>query len=140
MDLSMIAYWTIRELLLGVPGVANVAIWGERIKIPQVQVDPERMQANDVSLDEVMEATADALDVGILQFSDGAVIGTGGFIDTPNQRLSIRSVSAIKSAKDLAQVPIGDKKKSDGTPLRLGDVAEVVEDTWPLFGDAVVND
>src|SRR6516165_4424848 len=30
MDLSMLAYWTIRQRLLGVPGVANVAIWGER--------------------------------------------------------------------------------------------------------------
>ncbi|HLO30164.1 MAG TPA: efflux RND transporter permease subunit, partial [Anaerolineales bacterium] len=139
MDLSMISYWTIRARLLSVPGVANVAIWGERIRIPQVQVDPEKMRASNVSLDEVMETTADALDVGILQFSDGAVIGTGGFIDTPNQRLGIRPVLPIKSAADLAKVPIGNKKKSDGTPLRLGDVANVVEDTWPLFGDAVVN-
>ena len=140
MDMSMISYWTIRARLLQVSGVANVLIWGERIKIPQVRVDPERMQKYDVTLDDVMETTANALDVGILQFSNGAVIGTGGFIDTPNQRLSIRSVLPIKSAADLAQVPIGVKKKSDGTPLRLADVAEVVEDTWPLIGDAVIND
>ncbi len=37
-------------------------------------------------------------------------------------------------------MPIGDKKKPDGTPLQLGDVANVVEDTWPLIGDAVIND
>jgi Cu/Ag efflux pump CusA len=140
MDMSMISYWTIRARLLGVPGVANVLIWGERIKIPQVRVDPERMQAYDVSLDEVMEVTANALDVGILQFSNGSVIGTGGFVETANQRMSIRAVLPIKSAADLAQVPIGDKKKSDGTPLRLLDVADVVEDTWPLIGDAVIND
>ncbi len=133
-DMSMIAYWTIRARLLRVPGVANVAIWGERIKMPQVQVDPERMRAHDVSLDEVMETTADALDVGILQFSNGAVIGTGGFIETPNQRLGIRPrLGRSSSAEDLAQVPIGDQKKSDGTPLRLSDVANVVEDTWPLI-------
>lgn len=140
MDMSMIAYWTIRARLLRVPGVANVAIWGERIRIPQVQVDPERMRTNGVSLDDVMEVTADALDVGILYFSNGAVIGTGGFIETPNQRVSIHPVTSIRSAADLAQIPIHDKKKSDGTPLRLGDVADVVENTWPLFGDAVVND
>src|SRR5690349_3974269 len=140
MDMSMIAYWTIRARLLAVPGVANVAIWGERIRIPQVRVDPVRMRLHKVALDDVMETTADALDVGILQFSEGAVIGTGGFIDTPNQRLGIRSVLPIKSAADLAQVPIkGNKFKSDGSPVRLGDVADVVEDTWPLFGDAVVN-
>ena len=138
-DMSMISYWTIRSRLLMVPGVANVAIWGERIKILQVRVDPDRMLANNVTLDEVMESTADALDVGILYFSNGALIGTGGFVETPNQRLAVRSVQPIKSAADMAQVPIEDKKQSDGTPLRLGDVAVVVDDTWPLFGDAVIN-
>ncbi len=139
-DMSMTAYWTIRARLLRVPGVANVAIWGERIKMPQVRVDPERMHAHDVSLNQVMEVTADALDVGILYFSHGAVIGTGGFIDTPNQRLGIRSVSPLVRPQDLAQVPISDRRKVDGTPLVLRDVADVVEDTWPLFGDAVIND
>ena len=140
MDMSMISYWTIRARLLRVPGVANVAIWGERIKIPQVQVDPEKMAMYHVPLDDVMETTADALDVGILQFSNGAVIGTGGFIETPNQRLDIHPVLSIKSAADLAQVPIGGRKKPDGSPLLLSDVATVTEDTWPLIGDAVVND
>jgi CzcA family heavy metal efflux pump len=139
-DLSMIAYWTIRARLLRVPGVANVAIWGERIKMPQVQVDPQRMAAHDVTLNQVMETTADALDTGILFFSDGAMIGTGGFLDTPNQRLNIRPVQAITTPQDLALIPIDDRKKSDGTPLILSDVANVVEDTWPLFGDAVIND
>ncbi len=140
MDMSMLSYWTIRARLLRVPGVANVAIWGERIRIPQVQVDPEKMSAHHVALDDVMETTADALDVGILQFSNGAVIGTGGFIETPNQRLDIHPVLPIRSAADLALVPIGNRKKPDGTPLVLSDIATVTEDTWPLIGDAVVND
>jgi CzcA family heavy metal efflux pump len=139
LDLSMIAYWTIRARLLDVPGVANVPIWGERIKMPQLQVDLARMRAYDVSLNEVMDVTADALDVGLLQYSEGSVIGTGGFIDTPNQRLGIRSVVGIRTPEDLAQVPIRDRKKPDGTPLRLSDVGDVVWDTWPLFGDAVIN-
>ena len=140
MDMSMIAYWKIRARLLDVPGVANVPIWGERIKIPQVRVDPERMRAYDVSLDEVMEVTAASLDSGLLQFSKGSIIGTGGFIDTPNQRLGIRSVLPIITPEDLAQVPINDKKKVDGTAVRLSDVADVVVDTWPLIGDAVINE
>src|SRR5438552_4882306 len=89
-DMSMMAYWTMRARLLKVPGVANVCIWGERIKIPQVRVDPDRMAAHKVTLEDVMENTADALDVGILYFSQGAMIGKGGFIDTPNQRVNIR--------------------------------------------------
>src|SRR3990170_4327667 len=140
MDLSMIAYWKIRARLLDVPGVANVPIWGERIKMPQVQVDLERMRAYDVSLNEVMDVTAGALDVGLLMFSEGSVIGTGGFIETANQRLGIRSVLPVLAPEDLAQVPIYDRKKPDGAPLRVGDVGDVVWGTWPLFGDAVIND
>ena len=136
-DMSMISYWKIRERLLRVPGVANVAIWGERLQMLQVQADPKRMQAHDVTLDTVMNVTADALDAGLLQFSDGALIGTGGFIDTPNQRLSVRHVQPIVTPEDMAQVPI---READGQILRLGDVADVVEDHQPLIGDAVIND
>ena len=135
-DMSMMAYWTIRARLLRVPGVANVAIWGERIKMPQVRVDPVRMHAHDVSLNQVMELTADALDVGILYYSNGAIIGTGGFIDSPNQRFGMRLISSLVTPKDLAQVPVNDKRKADGSPLIMSDVADVVEDTWPLFGDS----
>jgi len=138
-DLSMIAYWKIRARLLEVPGVANAPIWGERIKSPQVQVDLEKLNTYGVPLEEVMDVTADALDVGLLQFSEGSVIGTGGFIDTPNQRIGIRSVLPIVTPEALAQVPINDRKKPDGTALTLGDVGDVVWGTWPLFGDAVIN-
>ena len=41
-DMSTIAYWKIRARLLNVPGVANVAIWGERLQQQHVQVIPER--------------------------------------------------------------------------------------------------
>jgi CzcA family heavy metal efflux pump len=140
MDLSMIAYWKIRARLLDVPGVANAPIWGERIKMPQVQVDLERMRAYGVPLNEVMDVTADALDVGLLQYSEGSVIGTGGFIDTPDQRYTIRSVLPIITPETLGQVPIYDREKPDGTPLLLNDVGDVVWDTWPLFGDAVINE
>jgi CzcA family heavy metal efflux pump len=139
MDLSMIAYWKIRARLLDVPGVANAPIWGERIKIPQMQVDSQRMHDYNVSLNQVMDVTADALDVGLLKFSEGNVIGTGGFLETPNQRLQIISVTGIQTPEDLAQVPIYNQTKADGTPLLLDDVGDVVWGTWPLFGDAVIN-
>jgi CzcA family heavy metal efflux pump len=136
-DLSMISYWKLRARLLRVPGVANVAIWGERLHMLQVQVDPERLKRHQVSLEEVMEVTADALDAGILRYSDGAVIGTGGFIDTPNQRLGVRHVLPIATPDDLAKVTI---EQRGGKALRLGDVADVTVDHQPLIGDAVIND
>ena len=136
-DMSMISYWTIRARLLRVPGVANVAIWGERLQMLQVQADPERLRSHHVSLERVMETTSDALDVGILQFSDGSVVGTGGSIETPNQRLQVRHVLPVVTPKDLSQVTI---QNQDGKALRLRDVARVVEDHQPLIGDAVIND
>jgi CzcA family heavy metal efflux pump len=136
-EMSMISYWTIRARLLRVPGVANVPIWGERIQMLQVQAEPDKMKAHNVSLEQVMETTADALDVGLLKFSNGAVVGTGGFMDTPNQRLQVRHILPITTPKDLGQVVVGQR---NGKPLRLNEVAQVVEGNQPLAGDAVIND
>jgi multidrug efflux pump subunit AcrB len=103
-DLSMMAYWKIDERLLRVPGVANVAIWGERLKMVQVQVDPNKLKAKNVSLDTVMETTADALDSGLLTYSSGHHIGTGGFYRHPKQRLNIRHLLPIVEPSDMAKV------------------------------------
>lgn len=138
-DMSMTTYWKIRERLLRVPGVANVAMWGERIEIPQVQVDPKLLAENGTTLNEILQVTSDTLDSGLIPYSSGSTIGTGGWLETPNQRIPIRHVMPVISADELAHVPVNDKTKSDGTPLRLADVGNVVVDTWPMIGDAVIN-
>ena len=137
MDLSMLAYWKIRPRLLGVPGVANVPIWGEQLKMLHVLVDPDRLGKHGVTLDHVMEATSDALEVGLLRYSGGAHIGTGGFIDTPEQRLPIHHMLASTTPETLAQVPVA---KRDGRQLVLGDLAELQWGPQPMIGDAVIND
>ena len=136
-DMSMISYWKIRARLLRVPGVANVAIWGERLDMPQVQVKPEQLRKHGVTLDQVMETTADAVDAGILQYSDGAVIGTGGFLDSQTQRIGLRHVLPIVTPSDLAKVPI---RGGSGERLTLADIATVKKGHQPLIGDAVIND
>ena len=103
-EMSMTAYWTIRARLLQVPGVANVALWNERLQHDAGAGRAPAMQPHNVSLDQVMEATADAVDSGLLRFSTGSVIGTGGLVDTPNQRLTVRNVLPIVTPADLAQV------------------------------------
>jgi CzcA family heavy metal efflux pump len=133
-DLSVLARWTIRPRLMGIPGVANVAIWGQREQQLQVQVDPARLRANGVSLGQVIDTTGNALWVSPLSFLEASTPGTGGFIDTPNQRLGIQHISPITTAQDLAEVTVEDSS------LRLGDVATVVEDHQPLIGDALIND
>ncbi len=140
MDLSMIAYWTIKFRLMSVPGVANIPIWGERIKSLQVQFDPDRMRAHNVTLDEVMETTSNALDYSLLRYTGGAKARIDGMFDTPNQRLVMHHESPVFTPEHLAAVPVAQVKKRPTAPPRLADVADVKWDTWPLVGDAVIND
>jgi Cu/Ag efflux pump CusA len=104
--MSMTAYWTVRARLLQVPGVANVAIWNERLQMMAVLAEPSKMRTAGVSLNQVMDATGEAVDSGLLRFSSGSVIGTAGFIDTPNQRIGVRNVLPVVTPKDLAQAPV----------------------------------
>jgi len=133
-QMSVLARWTIAPRLLGVPGVANVAIWGQRDRQLQVLVDPNRLRARNVSLLQVLETTGNALWVSSLSFVEASTPGTGGFIDNANQRLGIRHILPIVSPEGLGQVPI------EASGVRLGDVASVVEGHQPLIGDALTND
>jgi CzcA family heavy metal efflux pump len=133
-EMSVLARWTIAPRLMGVPGVAHVAIWGNRDRQLQVQVDPEQLRDAGVSLQQVVETTGNSLWVSSLSFLEASTPGTGGFIDTAQQRLGIWHVLPISSPEELAQVPV------EGTAWRLGDVANVVEDHQPLIGDAIIND
>jgi Cu/Ag efflux pump CusA len=132
---SVIARWTLQPRLLGVSGVANVSIWGFRDRQLQVQVDPKQLHDRNVSLKQIVESTANAQISSPLSFVEGAVPGTGGFIETPQQRLGVRHVfDKLTNPRELSKVPV------EGSNLRLGDVSKVVEDHQPLIGDAVVND
>lgn len=137
LQMSVLARWTIAPRLVGVTGVANVAIWGQQDRQLQVQVEPYRLRAQGVSLSQVIESTANSLWVSPLTFVEASTPGTGGFIDTANQRLGIQHLSPIRTAADLAQVRV---EGTRGKKLQLGDVATVVESHQPLIGDAVVND
>jgi Cu/Ag efflux pump CusA len=135
-DLSMTAYWTIKFRLMQVPGVANVPIWGERIKLLVVLVDPELLRVYDLTLGDVEKAVGEALEFSALPYPKHAKLQTEGFIDTPNQRLALRYVLPVIEPLDLAKIPL---EGHDGKSVLLGKVAEVKWDTWPMIGDAVIN-
>ncbi len=125
-DLTVLALWTIRPKLMSVPGVANVAIWGQRDKQYQVLVDPDYLRANNISLDALTKATADA-----------AALDAGGVVDTPNQRIAIKHVSRIGEPEDLARTVVDFK---GGAPVRIGDIADVRIGSPAPIGDAIIND
>lgn len=136
LQMGVLARWTIAPRLIGVQGVSNVSVWGFKDRQLQVQVDPEHLRDMNVGLVQVIESTANALWFSPLTFVEASTPGTGGFIDTPNQRLGIQHLSPISSAADLAKVRVQD---TGAEKLVLGDVASVIEDHQPLIGDALVS-
>lgn len=134
---SVIARWTVRPRLMGVPGVANVAVWGMRDQQIQVQVDPQKLKDRKVRLSQVISTAGNAQVASPVSYLEASVPGTGGFIETPTQRLPIRNVfDNIASPGLLGQVPV----EGTGGDLQLKDVATIVEEHQPLIGDAVVDD
>lgn len=130
-EMSVQARWTIRPRLMGVEGVANISIWGQRKRQLQVLVDPQELKAKNVTLMQIVKTAGNALWVSPLSFLNASSPGTGGWIDTPNQRLTVMHKLPITTPEDLAKVIV------DGEKIPLGSVAEVVEDHQPLIGDVL---
>jgi Cu/Ag efflux pump CusA len=135
-DMSVLARWDIKPALMGVPGVANVSIFGQREQQLQVQVDPAKLRAQDVTLNQVVETAGNAVWVSPLSFLEASTPGTGGFLESANQRIGIQHVLPIRTPEDLGKVSVeGSTNKS----LKLSDVTTLVEDHQPLIGDAVTG-
>jgi Cu/Ag efflux pump CusA len=154
-DMGVLARWTIRPRLMGVHGVANVSIFGQRERQLQVQVDPKELAAEGVTLNEIISTTGNALWWSPLGRLEANAPGTGGFLEGPNQRLGIFHENPIKTPGDLAAVPLepgGEGPASVPAPpgggggpagaaeqKKLGDVAKVVDGHQPLIGDGIVG-
>ena len=84
-----------------------------------------------------MDAAADALDAGLLRYSDGAVVGTGGFVEDDGQRSTSATSSRSSGPKNSARC-----RSSSGTARSCAwpTWARSSIDPGPLIGDAVIND
>ncbi len=134
-EMSVLARWKIKPRLVGIAGVANVSIWGQREQQLQVEVTPTQLRDRGLTLEQVIKTTGNAVWVSPLSFLEASTPGTGGFVESPSQRLGIQHVLPIRTPADLAKVSVEDAPK----PMVLGDIAQVREDHQPLIGDAVVG-
>src|SRR5262245_56027782 len=125
MELRTLADWTIRPRLLAVAGVAGVVVYGGQVKEYQILVSPEQLRRFDLTLEEVEAAGRDAT----------ALVGAG-YLDRPTQRLPIRGDGMVKGVADLQAALVSLR---DGTPLTLGQVAEVRVGAALKVGDATVE-
>jgi cobalt-zinc-cadmium resistance protein CzcA len=113
MALRDLAEFEVRNRLLAVPGVAAVERLGGYLRQFQVQLDPERMAARGVSLDEVMHAV------------DGANLNAaGGIVTQGPMEWTVRAIGRIRGNEDLYGTVVAIRGT---TPVLLGDVADVRE-------------
>jgi heavy metal efflux system protein len=113
MQLRDLAEFDLRFRILAVPGVASVERLGGLLRQYQVQLDPNRMRALGISLDQVLDAVR-----GSNENAPGGVVSTG------ETEFTVRSLGRISSPEDLRRSVITARK---GTPVTIGDVAVVVE-------------
>ncbi|MDD5544862.1 MAG: efflux RND transporter permease subunit [Acidobacteriia bacterium] len=111
MDLRTTAEWTVRPRLLAVPGVASVTVFGGDTKQFQVFVDPEKLRAYDLTLNDVFAAVQRA------NVNSGA-----GFLTNADQEYQIRGIGRIHNVEELANSVIAIR---NGVPVAVSNVATV---------------
>lgn len=124
MELRTFADWTLRPQLMSVPGVAQVSVYGGDVRQLQIQVQPDRMAAYDLSLTDILTAA---------RTSTG--VRGGGFIETETQRVVMQTVGQSLTAPQLGQVVLS---VAAGQTVRLKDVATIREAPRPKIGGATI--
>ena len=125
MEVRRIVDWQVTNRLLAVPGVTQVIVFGGDVRQYQVLVAPEKLQAFNVSLQDVSDAVAAA-----------NVNAPGGYLITPDREKLIRGIGRIEDIEALKQSVIIAR---NGIPVRITDVAEVKIGAGVKRGDASVN-
>jgi CzcA family heavy metal efflux pump len=125
MEVRRIVDWQVTNRLLAVPGVTQVIVFGGDVRQYQVLVAPEKLQAFNVSLQDVSEAVAAA-----------NVNASGGYLITPDREKLIRGIGRIEDIQALEQSVI---RARNGTTVRILDVAAVKIGAAVKRGDASVN-
>jgi CzcA family heavy metal efflux pump len=139
-ELSLLARWTIKPKLVGVPGVSNVSVWGQKLRQLHVHFDPNRLKDVKVMQEDIIAATGDALWVSPLTFLKSSSPGSGGWIDNSNQRLGVEHAMPIETPEDMAKVAVTSPHLLlSGRSMALGDVTETTFSHAPVIGDAVVG-
>jgi cobalt-zinc-cadmium resistance protein CzcA len=113
MTLRDLAEFEVRNRLLAVPGVAAVERLGGYLRQFQVLLDPDRMSARGITLDEVLHAAAGA-----------NLNAAGGFIQQGAIEWTVRAVGRVQTVADLRGTVVAVR---GATPVLLGDVADVRE-------------
>ncbi|MGH8275830.1 MAG: efflux RND transporter permease subunit, partial [Steroidobacteraceae bacterium] len=125
LELRDLIRWTIKPQILAVPGVAQAQIFGGDSRERQLWVDPVKLDARGVTLDEVFEAAR-----------RGTQTTGGGYLETATQRIVLQAQAPGGSRAALEQAVVADH---GGVPVRIGDIAQVRDGAAARFGDAIIG-
>ncbi|MEQ1766549.1 MAG: efflux RND transporter permease subunit, partial [Methylotenera sp.] len=125
-EIRTLVDWVIVPHLLAIPGVADVNVFGGKVRQFQVQVDPEKMIRYGISLIQIEEAVKKATGVR-----------GNGYIENKNQRIVINTEGQASSPDELARATLLYK---NGQTIRLGDIGKVVEGAAPSISSAAINE
>ncbi|GFE68991.1 efflux RND transporter permease subunit [Chroococcus sp. FPU101] len=125
MEVRRIVDWQVKNRLLAVPGVTQIVIFGGDIRQYQVLVDPNKLKAYNVSLQEITEAV-----------EKSNMNAPGGFLITPDRETLIRGVGRLESIEQLGQSAITAR---NGIPVLLRQVGDVKIGAELKRGDAYLN-
>ncbi len=117
--------WVIRPALRTVPGVADVNSLGGVVRAFEVVPDPLKMAASGVTANQLREA------INANNRNDGA-----GRLGEGDEVLLVRSEGSITNLDDLRAVVV---KSKNGTPIRVGNLAEVMIGTVTRYGVVTQN-
>jgi cobalt-zinc-cadmium resistance protein CzcA len=121
-DLKTIEDWILERRFKAVPGVIDVTGWGGKTKTYEVTVDQRRLVDYGLSIPQVLQALSNAdINVG------------GQTVNIGPQSVVVRGVGLISSMDAIRQTVI---TSTNGTPVYIGDVAEVHVDHLPRLGIA----
>lgn len=125
MEVKEIADFVVRKRLLSVPGVSQVVVIGGETKQYQVNIDPRKLSAYGVSVNEVIGAVKNTNE----NFSAGVMKSAG-------QDYLIRGIGRVKSISDIETAAVAVRK---GVPVLVRDVSVVNVSPAFKIGDASVN-
>ncbi|MFZ5494293.1 MAG: efflux RND transporter permease subunit [Verrucomicrobiota bacterium] len=111
-ELRSMQDWFLRYQLASVEGVAEVASVGGFVKQYQIAVDPHRLHAYNLSISDVAMA---------VQKSNAEVGGRS--MELAEKEFILRVRGYVTKLDDLRRIAVG--RGPGGTPVRLGDVANV---------------
>jgi heavy metal efflux system protein len=113
MTLRDLAEFEVNNRLLAVPGVAAVERLGGYLRQFQVQLDPERMSARLVSLNDVMHAV-----------EESNLNAAGGIVAQGSIEWTVRALGRAQNVDDLRRTVVTTR---GDVPVLLGDVADIRE-------------